>query len=349
LKNYTDFKAEDFALDTRFRAWVLEPNKTDNIFWENFISETPSQKAQVDQAIVLVKQIKILDIAIAEDRIQKNISKILAATRVIPFYSTTWFKAAASLTLLVGMSVFWFRPRSENVLVSSKQPIEQNIANTSNQAKTITLPDGSTVLLEKASQISYSKNYNQTKREIKLSGQALFDVVKDPQKPFIVYASHTTTKVLGTKFIIKAFENAKEVTVDVIRGKVLVTKDPKPNQNRLELGQEVILIPNQKAVFSKKDEKLEVQLSAKPEILSPINVAQEFRYREAPVPKILRELETIYGIEIAFDRDHLKQCALTATFTDEPLFDKLDIICKSIGANYKIKGTKIIVSGGDCF
>ena len=90
--------------------------------------------------------------------------------------------------------------------------------------KKLTLPDGSTVILNRHSKLSYSQDPAAKKREVTLSGEGYFDVRHDHSRPFIVNAGKLSTTVLGTAFNIKTSVNDSKVIITVVRGKVRVTK-----------------------------------------------------------------------------------------------------------------------------
>ena len=75
----------------------------------------------------------------------------------------------------------------------------------------INLEDGSIVTLEKQSKLSYPTHFQKNKRMVILEGEALFEIAKNPEKPFYVYDNEIVTKVLGTRFSIKDKENGKDV------------------------------------------------------------------------------------------------------------------------------------------
>ncbi|MFN7120120.1 MAG: FecR family protein, partial [Saprospiraceae bacterium] len=101
------------------------------------------------------------------------------------------------------------------------------LKNTTSQDQKITLPDGSLVVLKPESSLVYNEDFNKSKREVHLRGEAFFDVVKNPAKPFIVHAGEVVAEVVGTSFSIKNAEDSKNVEVDVISGKVSVYAEKK--------------------------------------------------------------------------------------------------------------------------
>jgi len=85
---------------------------------------------------------------------------------------------------------------------------------------TIELPDGTNVVLNSASQLSYLNNFGENGRRVQLNGEAYFKVAHDEKRAFIVQVGDLEVKVLGTSFNVSAYEDAKDVTVVLLEGKV---------------------------------------------------------------------------------------------------------------------------------
>lgn len=73
-----------------------------------------------------------------------------------------------------------------------------------------------------------------------------------------------------------------------------------------------------------------------------------FEYEETPITQVLNQLEKAYGVKIIFDAELLANCNLTASFSKKPLFDKMDIICETIQAHYKIADGQIVIYSKGC-
>jgi transmembrane sensor len=358
MNNYRQYTVEAFIEDAYFREWVLAETPQNNLFWDTFLLDNPDQKEAIALAKSMVIGLKIKDIPTSEDTFQHGISRILALTEpnketpIIPLYKQTWFRVAASVALLISAGLWWVRGEApqkstENIAHTEGVSMEQKIENPDDAPMPIKLPDGSTVLLEKNSQIRFEKDFKGTVRTVYLKGEALFDVVKNPDKPFIVYAGDLVTKVLGTSFRIKALDKAENVTVNVIRGRVSVFANKKEKLKDPETDG-LILTPNQKVTFTKIEERLKRSLIEQPTVIIPQQDLQQMVYDETPVSTIFKGIEKAYGVEIVFDEENMKGCELTMTLRKEPLFDKLAIICKNIGATYKVVDAKVIIEGGDC-
>jgi transmembrane sensor len=89
-------------------------------------------------------------------------------------------------------------------------------------------------------------------------------------------------------------------------------------------------------------------LVEKPIIIVPSIEKKSFEYDETPITKVLTQLENAYGVKIIFDADLLANCNLTASFSNEPLFDKMDIICETIHARYEIADGQIVIYAKGC-
>ena len=85
--------------------------------------------------------------------------------------------------------------------------------NNSNKPQIITLSDGSSVLLQPNSKLSYPKIFTGNERKVYLSGEGFFEISKNPKKPFFVYANEIVTKVVGTSFRVKAYSDQPDVEV----------------------------------------------------------------------------------------------------------------------------------------
>lgn len=346
MKNYNEYTVEDFVQDPSFRQWVLDNTPDSKAFWEPWVLQYPEQKENIDLAKSMILGLRIKKIPVPAHDIERGIEHILAQTEsyeapVVSIFQRSWFRIAAAVALFVSVGLWWTLSKAP------KNNFTEGVVNTETQSKKVTLPDGSTVILEKNSEIHYAKDFAGQLREVQFKGEGLFDVVKDPNKPFVVNTDKIITKVLGTSFTIKAFDNDNQITVNVLRGKVSVMA-LKTKTAQQDVKAEVILIPNQKAVFSKSEARLEQTIVDKPIVLTNDDTVKQVVFEEQPVSTIFEALEKIYNVDIIFDSKILKNCAITTTLTDEPLFEKLNAICKSIGATYKVVGVQVVVEGTSC-
>lgn len=152
---------------------------------------------------------------------------------------------AAAFLLLAAGGLLWFI----NDHASSAVPGEvssRNQISTKNGSKTnLVLPDGTKVWLNAGSQLDYDKNYGNKIREVSLVGEAYFDVVKNPDRPFLIHTRKMDIKVLGTAFNVKCYPGEKTTETSLVRGSIEVTL--KDRQEK------IMLKPNEKLVINNEE------------------------------------------------------------------------------------------------
>ena len=110
----------------------------------------------------------------------------------------------------------------------------------------------------------------------------------------------------------------------------------------------LVLTPNQQATYDPVRNTLSRTITAKPEIIRSPEKYPDFNFKDTDIDEVFMTLESSYGVTIEYDQQTFVKCSLTAQLGSEPLFKKLDIICKTIDATYEVWGTKIVVTGKGC-
>ncbi|MEJ1237206.1 FecR domain-containing protein [Chryseolinea sp. T2] len=250
----------------------------------------------------------------------------------------SWYRYAAALALvLLGGSAFFyyteFTLRGDNRITNN----EKQQAST---PKAIVLPDGSTVLLKEGSRLDYPRSFDgQSKRSVTLAGEGYFDIVHDETKPFIVHTGTLETRVLGTAFLIKAYDNDNDITVTVSRGKVQVTE-----QQRVL----ATLTKDQQVTFDKQR-----QVAAQQLIKSDSAMAwtrHDIQFDDITFGEAAARLSERFGVKMRFANDHASQCRFTATFIEGESFIRiLEVICVFNHASYRqIAPGEYVIDGNGC-
>jgi transmembrane sensor len=222
----------------------------------------------------------------------------------------------------------------------------QEVVNETDKEKRIILPDSSIVVLSPAGKISYTYPFIQNnRREIYLSGDAFFDIQKDTLNPLFVYTNGLATRVVGTSFLIKTTVN--EVKVLVRTGRVAVTPIKSKNAAS-ENTKELLLIPNQQALFSTRDNAILKTIIDFPDEIKKIKKEEVLSFENRPITEVFEILEKVYGVPIIYDRTAMAKCLLHVEFTNESLFQKLDIITQTIGGSYTVTDGQVMISGNGC-
>lgn len=156
--------------------------------------------------------------------------------------------AAVALIAVLSSGLVYYLSKS----VKSKQ-IEQNEIFVPYGARIkLTLADSSEVWINSGSTLSYPSRFAESKREVYLNGEAFFMIRQKPRKPFYVKTSGIGIKVLGTRFNVKAYPEEDHIETTLISGKIMIETK---NGDAAEI-KETLLLPNQKACYSKKTKKL---------------------------------------------------------------------------------------------
>ena len=264
----------------------------------------------------------------------------------INIYQFARIAAVLVLAVAVGMVVYLRIDRLDGHLAENVDPVEHASVKNEPQVEgpaTIYLSDGSVVWLKENSRLDYPETFAEGVREVILVGEAFFDVSPDSQRPFIIRSSNFTTRVVGTTFKIKDYENEESQEVEVVTGKVIVSVRNFTGNNVKEL----VLKPNRKAVYFKKDNSL-VEATSVQSGLQQSFTKSKLVFNEVPLKDIIAVLNVTHDVNITFANESMKRCILTADFTDETLDVSLAVISRTINAKFDRSGRDILLSGRGC-
>ena len=199
----------------------------------------------------------------------------------------------------------------------------------------IELPDGSTVTLNKESSLLYKKQRLSSTREVKLTGEAFFDVEKDPDRPFIINVNNTIVKVLGTSFAIDASDSAGAIIVSVKTGKVMFYKKDDPSDS-------VYLYPGDMGLLASSEQKI-----SKSEIHDLNYMAWKTRvllFKGNTLPEVCEVISKYYGSTIMVDHPDLLTRKLTARYQDKSLDEVLELLKIALDIQYEEKEDTVLLT-----
>jgi len=200
----------------------------------------------------------------------------------------------------------------------------------------VKLSDGTLVYLNSGSTLKYPVKFlNGKSREVFLDGEAYFVVSKDKNHPFIVNANEISTQVYGTEFNISSYKNDTNLDIVLVEGSIGV-------YNNLKNEKQLLLVPNEKASFNKKDLKFAKEtVDAKNFIAWKDGV---LLFENATFESIVKKLERNYNVSIQNNFTSLNTVKFSGTFDTETI----DEIVKAFQAyksfNYTIKNNQIIIN-----
>lgn len=258
------------------------------------------------------------------NRIHKKINEP-ELQKIVPL--RRWIQVAAAILLITVSYYTWNSLHTETTLYSVA----------GSRIEKVILIDGTIVWLKPNSKLTYPKFFANHTREVKLEGEALFEVYKDAAHPFVIQCGDLTATVLGTSFSIR--ESRDTIEVAVLTGKVGLAS---PGNTR-----DVIVLPHEKAIYTRhRVAKLE---TTSPEITA-LTSATEYNmaFRQTSIKEIIRRIEGKFGVAIQLRNSNILECSMTADFTDQSLEVTLRNISNLLDFQYTIEGNTVSINGGSC-
>lgn len=196
------------------------------------------------------------------------------------------------------------------------------------------LPDGTRVWLNSCTTLEYAENYGHSNRSIYLDGEAYFEVAKNKDLPFVVKANGIDVKAIGTAFNVSAYMEDSQLTTTLFNGKVAV----QPTLTK----QEVLLEPNQVAVYDKSRNKIEVVPYDK-------KLFAQWRggflsFEMMYLQDITKLLERNYNVVFRYENQGIKKLRFSGSFrNNEDLSEILNVIKTNTGIRYQILKDTIVI------
>ncbi|MBO9635553.1 MAG: FecR domain-containing protein [Chitinophagaceae bacterium] len=271
------------------------------------------------------------------------------------------FIAAAASVLVAGSLILHFSRSStlEKVrTVAEKDPGSTSEIVTRNGSRTrIKLPDGSTVWLNAGSKLNYDKSFGVKLREVTLTGEAYFDVVRNLEVPFLIHTHRIDVRVLGTQFNVRSYPG-ESTEAALVKGSIEVSL-------LNDQSGKIILKPNQKIVVDadstthstkpklpsrwKDEDQVSIQQLTIDRrdgtTLETAWVENKLAFVEEPFIDVAKKLERWYGVSISFSDPKLEWIPLTGSFTKENVSETLYALSVAIPFKYSFTDSNTIVIG----
>jgi transmembrane sensor len=251
------------------------------------------------------------------------------------FFKTKMVLLTISGFILISLGLHFYNPHKSTA--QSSKPLLEVV--TRNGTKTsLLLPDGTTVWLNAGSRLTYDSLYGNSLREVTLSGEAFFEVVKNPKKPFLIHVGKINIRVLGTVFNVKSYPGEKTIETSLIKGSIEVTF-PSISSKK------IILKPNQKLVINKMEltsgsPASQAVANAEP-FISIRNLSKtgadssfeetawmqnRFYFNDMSFKELLMNMERKYGVSFRLTDPALDTIHFTGSFQNETISQALDAL-----------------------
>ena len=194
----------------------------------------------------------------------------------------------------------------------------------------LVLADGSQVWLNAESTITYPVAFQGETREVRLQGEAYFEIAKNKNQPFIVHTTQFDVQVTGTQFNVRAYPGEME-SATLAEGGIQLEKG----------GKTYSLKPGQQAYL--EEEEVQVRkVNLESAIAWRYNA---FSFEETPLEEIMNELARWYNIHVFYLNPKVKELHFTAWFRRNcTLQEVIDILEKTGKINIELKGKTITVT-----
>ncbi len=194
----------------------------------------------------------------------------------------------------------------------------------------VKLADNTLIHLNSETKLSYFTGFsNQEKRQVKLSGEALFEVSKNPQQPFVVSMKGQDIEVLGTTFNIKAYDNDPTITTTLVEGKVKINFSNKKHAS-------ILLSPGQQARWTHSTNNITVGEVSTCQYTSWRDGVLGFRGER--LEDIMISLSRWYNLEAEFIDSDLKDERFGGVLRRQ---DSIDSVIRNFEATNKVKVTRV--------
>lgn len=233
----------------------------------------------------------------------------------IPLYRKPFAIAAAVALLVLGTGYFLLSPPAG---LSGPGSSLAAVETKAFEKQSFTLPDGSRIWLNENSILYYPEEFEVNFREVKLKGEAYFEVAHQPEKPFIIRAGAGKVQVLGTSFNLEAKEQVK---IQVTEGRVSFSGEDSDKTLTLTAGEAALLSGNN--LSTEKQE---------PNFMSW--KTGEFVFEDSQLKEVFHTLEEYYAVKISVASSEILKCRLFARFQQQPLEEVLKVLSLTLNLAY---------------
>lgn len=280
---------------------------------------SPSQKAEMDRWMDEFSTHQDSELtAEGQDKIWANIDRV-TQPRQKNWRKWLWLGAAA-IVLAASATTLWF-------------------VSASNQDDKLILPDGTLVWLKSGAELLHPKQFAIAERQVELVGEALFEVARDPVRPFIIHCGDFTARVLGTSFSLKTSTTGVELIV--LTGTVELSGGSM---------KEVLRVSSNEHVVINSSGDLDTQEPVKVEQVraAVANTQYDMNFSDTSMKEIVRRVEGKFNVKVEVSNSDILNCMVSANFTDQSLVVTMSMISEALGVTHHIQDRTVTLTGRGC-
>lgn len=243
--------------------------------------------------------------------------------------------------LLVPLIIYSGYITSRNVSLKQlhvENVVMQTISSRQGMVSQFVLADGTKVWLNSCSELQFPSSFKGDMREVKLKGEAFFEVAKNKNQPFRVNAKELNIDVLGTSFNVVSYDDETQAEVILVEGKVNLSAD-----NGLVKNEYGTMHPGQRSVFKEESQKVYTEEVKVDKYIAWLDGTLIFR--DDNMVDVVKRLSRWFNVEIVINDPEIKNYAYKATFRNENLTQVLNLLKISAPIDYQIVGSKALQNG----
>lgn len=348
LKEYMDYPHSP-EMETRIQQWLIddEHRELKDLALDDLLMKmefTPKTVDELDENqkknLNMIKQKLNFEPNDQEDYLDVLMREKAVEAKRIPL-RTYLLRAAAVLIPIMAVTGWYMNTQTQTDVepiaqvqqTAQQQPIE--VATANGQCTEQNLADGSHVVVNAGSKLTYSNTEQSKERKVTLVGEAYFSVAKVEEKSFVVQTKYLDVKVLGTQFDVKAYPEENKTVVTLNEGKVEVETKNKEIYN---------ILPGQQLVYNNTTGEVKIKTVSADQ--SSAWKDGNLYLEDATINEIIRELERVDGVNIAFEKAMTNKEHYSLKFTNnENINQKMSVLKDLIGGfSYTIDGKNIKIT-----
>ncbi|EHQ24950.1 FecR family protein [Mucilaginibacter paludis] len=316
---YSNFTFKDFLEDDDFLNWVIGPSAESDLFWNGFLEQFSEKKDDIVRARDVIRLYREQDTFYNQDRqaeVWKRIESSVGTNVQAKTFRLPQVLRIAAAILLVGLGafIFWYQK-------------DQNFQTAFGEIKTVVMPDGTTILLNGNSSLTYQRGWGKNSREVWLKGEGFFKVTHLNQdsthikagERFIVHCNNISIEVLGTTFNVNNRHN--KIDIGLVTGKIKVTPNAQTNNS-------TVLTPGDYVEYSAKATALKVKLPHPEKLMGWTK--RQFIFNNVKLGDILKTLEDTYGYRIKYGNPAVKDIQIEGEINVTGVKELLETVSTSL-------------------
>jgi transmembrane sensor len=322
IEKHTDKEWEDLSS-------LLSEEKNDNKdLLSRFMAEDNHNTIKNWKELREMNSDKEIDVDKAWNNLYSRLSEngLMTETPVVrrSFIRTTYFRIAATALILLGIGSVMVYLNDQGALSR-----KTTVATTENQKNLqVTLSDGSNVILNRNTTLSYRENFGRNGRNVALSGEAFFEIAPDKENPFIIDAGKARIKVVGTSFNVNTNNTDSAVEIFVKTGIVMVSDNEGTRSLTLDPGYIGTMNSGTSDKFINNDQNYMAWNNG------------VLIYDKQTLDVVFRDLKKVYNMDIVADNPEILENTWTTNgpVDNQPQETIIRLICGSFNLSYTKDG-----------